>query len=399
MRHLVWATLINTFGNGLTTTAATLYAVRVVHVSNGQLGTGLAVAAVIALVVGIGLGHLADIVGTREVLVGLTALQGLLSFVYAFTRTYWLFLFAIIGLAVGYQGVANVRGAIVAQITNPETRIRERAFLRAVTNLGVGVGGVVAGIAISIDTPKAYSTILVIDGVTFLASIPFLMKLPRIRRSKDGEHARITEALRHWPYVTASVLTGIVAMHYSMLTLAVPLWVVQQTHAPRWVVAAALITNTVMVVLFQVRASKGTDSPESSARVVRTSTVLLASACLIYWTAHGRTAWLAATLVLTGALVHVIGELRQSSGTWGMGYGLTPHEAHGQYQAVWQSSFTLANLIGPPFMAGFVVTHGLAGWATFAAIYLAAGALMPVITRVTLERNEMMSHAVRASAG
>lgn len=388
MRDLIWSTLINTLGNGLSVTASTLYAVRVVGVSNRQLGTGLAAAALVALIVGLGLGHAADRFGSRRVLLALVAGQGGLCFVYAFTRSYWLFLFVITGLAIGNQGSANVRGALIAQITDPATRIRERAFLRSVTNFGVGAGSLIAGIAITMDTPTAYSTIIIVDGLSFFGAMYFIAKLPQVTRSADSDSdpVRATAALRNLPFVTAAGLTGVLCMHYNLLTLAVPLWVVQQTAAPRWVVAAAFALNTLMCVLFQVRASGGTETAQSSARVVRGSTFLIGGACLIYWLAHGRSSWVAAVLILLGALVHVIGELRQSTGAWGMGYALTPGEAHGQYQAVWQSSFTVGSLIAPPLMAGFVVTHGLLGWSTLAVIFIAAGLAMPIVTRYAVAK-------------
>lgn len=393
MRDLIWATLITTIGNGLSTTAATLYAIRVVHVSNSQLGVGLAVAAVIALFVGLMLGRAADELGSRNTFLAIIAFQGSMSLVYAFTRTYWLFLFAIIGLAVGQQGMANVRGALIAQITDPVTRVKERAFLRSVTNFGIGLGSILAGVAITIDTPTAYSTVIVIDAITFFISMIWIAKLPNISATVvDGQPTRSTDALRNGPFMLASFLTGLVCMHYPMLTLAVPLWIVQQTNAPHWVVAGSLVQNTLMIVLFQVRASRGTETPADSARVVRTAMAVIAASCLIYWSAADRGVWLAGLLIMLGAFVHAIGELRQASGTWGMGYGLTPGEAHGQYQAVWQSSFTIGGLIGPPLMAGFVVTHGLLGWSVLGAIYLLTGLAMPSVTRAALARNARTGH-------
>jgi hypothetical protein len=42
---------------------------------------------------------------------------------------------------------------------------------------------------------------------------------------------------------------------------ALPLWLIEVTTAPRWLVSATMLLNTAIVVAFQVRASRGVDTP------------------------------------------------------------------------------------------------------------------------------------------
>lgn len=48
-------------------------------------------------------------------------------------------------------------------------------------------------------------------------------------------------------------------IHHALLTIGMPLWIAGHTTAPHWLVSGLLLLNTVMVVLFQVRASRGTE--------------------------------------------------------------------------------------------------------------------------------------------
>ena len=387
MRTLAVATFITTLGNGLSFTAAALYATRVVGLSNHQLGFGLGIAALIALAVGFGIGHLADRHGPREVLLFVVAAQGLFTVGYAFVRDYPLFLVAVIGLSIANQGGANVRGALVAHLTTPSTRVRERAFLRAVTNLGFAFGTVGAGVAITADTPRAYVTIILLDALSFFGAMALLFRLPHVPPVAKEDAGSPTQALRDRKFVAAAFLMGMLCIHYQLLEIGIPLWVVQQTQAPRWAIALVFAINCVMCVLFQVRASKGTETPLDSARVVRMSSVLLAGSCVIFWLAHGRSPGVAVVLLVVGGLIQVAGEIRQAAGSWGIGYGLAPDNAQGTYQSVWQSSFTIASFVGPPLLAGFVVTTGLVGWMVMAGIFLAAGILMvPLVESALRDR-------------
>ncbi|MGJ5759419.1 hypothetical protein [Streptomyces galbus] len=59
-------------------------------------------------------------------------------------------------------------------------------------------------------------------------------------------------ALRDRPYLLLTALDGLMAVQFKVLTVAVPLWLVGQTDAPRWLVFGTMLTGTVIVVLFGV---------------------------------------------------------------------------------------------------------------------------------------------------
>ena len=46
-------------------------------------------------------------------------------------------------------------------------------------------------------------------------------------------------------------------LNMPLLSLVIPLWIVQRTEAPTWTVSALLVLNTLSVVLFQVRVAGG----------------------------------------------------------------------------------------------------------------------------------------------
>ncbi|GAB3955839.1 hypothetical protein GCM10027614_66380 [Micromonospora vulcania] len=51
-------------------------------------------------------------------------------------------------------------------------------------------------------------------------------------------------------------------MHFSLLNIALPLWIAGHTRAPAWMISALMLINTVLVVLLQVRARAPPPCPE-----------------------------------------------------------------------------------------------------------------------------------------
>ena len=125
----------------------------------------------------------------------------------------------------------------------------------------------------------------------------------------------------HLPFVVVTVLTGIFAIHFLVMELAVPLWLATRTSAPKWLVAVVLLINTVAVALFQVRLSRGSGSVLPAARTLLVGAVWVAGGFALIAFSSDQPVWLAVVLVCGGAAVHVVGEMVGSGGQWGAADG------------------------------------------------------------------------------
>lgn len=379
LRVLATATLVNTFGNGLFFTASALFYTRALHLTPHQVGLGLTLAGLVALLVGVPAGHLADLRGAREVLTAIYVVEAATMAVLPFVSGFAGFLAAVLVFVVVDRAGNAVRQGLIASAFPAQERVAGRAYLRAVTNLGISFGSVLAGVAIGIDSRAAYDALLLGDAATYLVAAALLSRLPvSTRRARtDGESMLL--ALRDLPFVVVTVLTGAMAMQYVLLEIGVPLWIDRHTDAPRWTVALVFLLNTVACVLFQVRASKGAVDVPSSARANLRGGVLIALSCVVFASASGHGAATAVALLLVGAAVHVTGELFQAAGAWGLGFGLAPEHAQGQYQGLYATGFAASSMLGPIVITSTVVTLGRPGWYLLAAVFLLLGlALVPV---------------------
>ncbi|GEP34401.1 MFS transporter [Nocardioides szechwanensis] len=372
VRRMALATLVNTTGNGIFFTLSALYFTRIVGFSVLQVGTGLSIAAGVALFAGVPIGHLADRRGPREVQVALVLVIAGLASLYLLVTEWWQFVLVSTLIAVLDRGAGAVRGALIAGLVQGAARSSTRAYLRSVTNVGMTIGTGVAAIALHFDTREAYLVVLYVDVATYVVTAGLMALVPHVPPRPAGEALAMLSALRDLPFVAVAGISSVVCMHYWILELAIPLWVVNHTEAPRSVVAILMVINTVTVVLAQVAVAKRVATVEAAVRATVLSGVLFLGACALFGVSGGVSAGLAVALLVVGSLVHVAGELAQASASFLLGFELPPEEAMGQYQGVWGMSFSISSFLAPTVLALLPLALGLLGWLLLGGILLAA---------------------------
>ncbi|WP_222853888.1 MFS transporter [Fodinicola acaciae] len=389
VRALIAGNLVNSFGNGLFMTVSAIYFTRSVGLTAAQLALALAVAGGSRLVASAPTGHLADRYGPREVLVVAACLNGIITGTLVLVSgPAWLV------VAMGLQGIADsagnsARGALVAGSVPADQRVRTQSILRSVTNLGITLGAAVAGIALHLDTATAYRSAILGDALTFVVAGVVILAVPRLVPVPAPPGTRRLEALRDRPYLAVMFLAGVLGIQYGLIEVTLPLWLVQRTEAPRWMVSVLLVVNTLAVVLFQVRASRNVRTVHDSGRALRRAGFIIAVACAVFALASGQPAIVAAVVLVAGALVQVTSELLFAAGTWGLAFGLAPAHAQGQYQGIYGMSLSLGAMVGPALTTSLVLgagrfTGGWPGWLGLALIFLAAGLAVPPVTRWAL---------------
>jgi hypothetical protein len=250
-----------------------------------------------------------------------------------------------------------------------------------VTNVGISLGAVAGGVALHFDSRAVYVGMLICCGVLFAGSGLVYLRLPAVDRVRAPAGGPRWEVFRDRPFVLFVALNALLIMHDGLATVVLPLWITERTNAPVVVYAAILLLNTVMVVLFQVRASRGSNDVAGGVRAMRISGVLLAGCCVLYALAAGQPAWVAVVVLLAGGAVHVFGELLHSAGSWALAFDLAPEHAHGQYQGVFNMSIQLGGVLTPVVGTALVMGAGWPGWVVLAVVLLGAGMAAPVVAR------------------
>ncbi|MGO4255671.1 MFS transporter [Marmoricola sp. RAF53] len=379
LRILAVGTLVSRGGSGALVTTFALYFTRIVGLEPAQVGLALSAGALVGMFSQVPVGHLGDVRGPREVMRLFTVLAGFGSLGLLFVDQFW-GLVAVMAYTTGMEAGGNaVRNGYIARIATGGQGVLFKAYLRAVTNVSMALGALLGGLALAVDTGWAYKSVFVLDAVCTIGTGLLFSLLPHLAPSPRTEGEPRLGVLRDTPYVVATALSGIVAMHFIVMEVGIPLWISEHTTAPTSMVAVLLVLNTVSVALFQVRLARGADDVTSAAAAMVRGGVWIAAGFAVIALSDGPGQVVAVALLIVGSSVHVVGEMITSGGQWGVSMGLAPTERQGQYQGFAGLGFSLANVVAPTMITVLCIEWGRPGWFVMGGLILgAAAALKPV---------------------
>ncbi|MFI7577194.1 MFS transporter [Micromonospora sp. NPDC049497] len=387
LRTLALATLANTVGSGLWVAGSALYLTRVVGLSPARVGLALTVAGLVGLTASVPLGRLADRRDPRTVRAVVQVLQAGVAASYLLVDSFTLLLAVAVADALLVSGNLAVRAALIAAVAGPEGRVRAFATLRAVANLGIAVGAGLAGIALAADTPSAYRLLVVGNAATYLVSAALILRLPAYppgRPTGDAPRRAVRRPMRDGPFLAVSAASAVVSLHHVVLTLVVPLWVVNATGAPPVTVSAVLLVNTVLTVLLAVRLSRGARDVGSAARTMRRAGLTLAVAMPLWAATAGLPSGAAVALLLVTTIGYTLGDLWHGTAGAALAYDLADPAAVGAYQGADGLLAGLARAAGPAVLTWALLGLGPPGWLALGAVFAATGLAVPVLVRHAL---------------
>ncbi|WP_082914241.1 MFS transporter [Microbacterium sp. H83] len=406
LRALFTATAVSRIGRGVFFAVTVLFFTQIIGLSAAQAAVVLAVSSGCGVVASFLGGWLADRWSARRLSFAFEATGGLLLAAYAFVGDFVSAL-VLASLAGFFDSMGHAsRSAIIARGFAPDRRVHARAVLRTVTNVSIAAGSGLGAIALALGTAEAYRIVIACAGlICALGSLPLLRLTASVDApartgirpvrtetgsiDTDAAAAALAER-RDWNrrspwrdprYLVLSGLSAVFGMQFGVAEFGVPLWITERTDAPDVVVAVLLIVNTTLVVLLQVRASRGTHDVRVAGRVTLTAGWLMVAACMVYALAAGLPVWAAVAVLVVGMIAHTFAEILSQAGAWGLSFELADPVRAGAYQGVFGMGFSLGALASPIVVNATAITFGLAGWAMLAGIFFAAALGIWLIAR------------------
>lgn len=376
-------------GDGIFYVCAALFFTQVLDVSPTTYGGVLTASWIVAMIMSVPVGHVADRSNPRFVAVGMLLVCGAAVITFVAAPNIIVFGVASIFLAVCTQGTQSARAAVIGRTFDAAIVTRVRAVLTATSNAGLALGAVVGGLALQASSVEVFRAVFLLDALTFVLSAALVFAAgsgaapDRPIRGEGGSLRSMLGVFRDGPYVALGLANATLSLHITLIDVALPLWIVRDTEAPAWTVALVFVINTALVVLLQYRVARDITGMAVGVRRLRWAGLMLLVAMVLFGTGSVPSEPMTAVLVLAAAsVVLTFGEMLQTSSMNEISFRMIPDERYGQYQGFFGMGGTVAESLGPLVVTWVVLGHGIFGWGAIGLVLLASAfAVGPVVAR------------------
>jgi MFS family permease len=380
-RRLAGQSLLFATAQGAFNTGSAVFFTEVVGLSAAKVGLGLTIAGVLSFFVAYPAGKLVDRVGPKRMwAAGTIASAGTFAF------WPWIHGFAAyVVISMVFEIVQNVGragyGAYTLDVLPAQERINTQAHLYSALNVGFTVGALISGIALAFHNVEVIRWIPMLSVAVGSGNAYAITRLPRAphdERAAAGEHRSEERSSTPKPYrnrgwIATSFFNGILSTNQTLLTVVIPLWLVQRTDAPHWLLAWLFGTNTVLCIFLARATSRGVTTISDALRRVRISTAFFALSCGITLFSHSTVGFLTALLVWLGHVSVTGAELAGSSSSWVFQAKLMDQTRRGEYGGLAEVSSTLASFGAPAAYTFLAMRLGDVGWLVIAGIGVCGG--------------------------
>ncbi|MFE7263440.1 MFS transporter [Streptomyces sp. NPDC057592] len=374
------ATLIEWTGTGLFLAVSTIYFVKVAHLSTSSVGTGLTIGGVVAIAAAVPIARLAGRFGPKPVLIGVMLLRALATVGYLWVDGWWSFLLVVAVIAVTEQSSPPLVQSYVGARAPENLRAKVMAVQRTVVNLGISLGGLIAGLALGSGAPGAFRPLLVGGAVAYVAVAAVYATARREERTATAvASARVADLLKDRRLLGFTAYNALVSLWMPVLNVAFPLWLVTETDVPERYVGILYAVNTVLCIALQYPLNRCYSTTRRAWLSYAGAALLLSCGALAFAAAPGFGAREALLVLGSAVVLLTFAELLQVGASWTLSFDLAPEGARSAYLVLFNTSRTVANRVaGPVLMTGVVLALGTAGWIALAGVLL-LGALVPFV--------------------
>ncbi|MFG2263778.1 MFS transporter [Streptomyces sp. NPDC048720] len=383
-RRLAVMALLDAAGTGLFLSVSTLFLTGSVGLSVGQVGVGLSAAAGAGLVATMPVAILADRYGTRRLLTVVILWRAACLSVYPFVPDFATFLALVVLMGLVEKTMAPLVQSLVGMAVPESERVHTMAVMGALRNVGYTAGALLGSVALVLDDRAAYTSLILANALSFVVLAAVARGIPLLPESADAvtqlRRRLSVQVFSDRPFLVISALNIVLAMHVTLLSVGIPVWVASATRAPRSVVSVLLVINTVLAALFQVRVSRDAEDLGRASRLMRTGGLGLAAACVLLAAVPSLPTVPAVALLVLSVVAMTAGELYQSAGGWGISYKLAREGQESAYVSMFWLSVGAQQIIAPLVIA-LMVDGGALAWTALATVQAAAGLAVPAATR------------------
>lgn len=382
---------IDALGVGLVLPFLVIYLHEVRGIPVTTVGVLAALPAAVGLALGGPIGVLVDRLGPRRVQMAAVTCSLLGSLVLAVATTPVTAGVAMLLMGVGHAAFWPANQSLVAAVLPSEVRTRFFGVSFTLLNAGIGIGGILGALYVTVEDPSTFTTVYVLDALSFLGPLVILAwplrhlggPVESAHESLGGTYRQVLQdtvfrRLLVVVFFSAFVGYGQVEAGWTAYSRLV-------AEVSTRTIGVAFAVNTGVIVVLQLLVLRHIEG-RSRTRVLG----LLALIWAVSWAVMGAAGLVpgtttAAVLVIASTGIFAFGETLLAPIAPAITNDLAPEHLRGRYNAAASLSFQLA-AISAPVSAGFLIGNGmpvtyvatlLAGCVVFGVLALRMGRTLP----------------------
>lgn len=354
---------LSALGNGLVLPFAFVYLHSIRGFSTQMAGVIFSYTAVISLVVAPLLGSLIDKWGPKPVLIVSLIISGLGYTALSQVRSVRDAFLILTICAVGQSGMWPSQGALNTELTPDHLRERIYGSQFALLNLGLGLGGMVSSLIVSLDNPQSFERLYIGDGISFFVYLGVVLTLREAGHRTKEERVSRAELEGGWGDVIRDksfvkvwfvALFGIF-LSYSQLEMGFTSFATSVGHVQPSRLAWAYAVNTSVIALFQLWIIKRLERlPRSKGLAIATLLWALSWGIL---SLAGISTGFAVPAIILCQFVFALGEMVWSPVLPAIVNQLAPEHLRGRYNAAGTNTWQIGMIMGPA-TAGLLLGSG-----------------------------------------
>ncbi len=371
------ALLIDATGSGLLRPITILYFTVYRHLSVSNVGLALGVGGTIALCAAPLAGEAVDRFGPKPALLLFWVVEATSFGSYALVRSWGALVIASTFALAATTSTNWAKTAVLTEIVSGHQRVQALSLQRSLRNIGFGIGGLLATAALAVGG-DAYLVVIFTDAASYLVAIVLVTGLPAAHVRQRAHDLETTDksgyllVLRDRRYLVLAALDFFAHTNQTALVVALPLWIVFHTDAPAAMAGALYTLNTVVVVLFQVRATAGIRQLADTPNAYRRAAAAMCMAAGAYLLAHYTGEALAILLLVLGLVSLTATEILVSAGEWSVSLELADERHRGKYLSIFSLGNGLQTAVGATIVTSILTIGTIWLWPAL-GVMIAAG--------------------------
>jgi MFS family permease len=391
IRPIVAALAVDCLGSGMFLPFGFIYFLKTTHISVSDIGIAISLAAIASLPLSLLGGTVVDRFGPRPMLLVSHGLRFAGFLGYVFCDTAWqIALFALlINIGEGCFWPAN--STLVARIFDGDLT-RWFGLERALRNAGIGVGGLLAGMAVSGFGTGGLRAVVCANAMSYaMAGFVIAVRVrPGTSLLPEGE-PRATEGQPDHPpgsyvsvfknraFIGLVVATICIGITDFTLVVILPAQLLKMS-APSWLPGCFAAVNATLVATTQTVIA-GAIEFRSRTRVLQAAAVIyivvfLALGILVQHA--GPVIWAAMGFAV---VLFTFAELLQAPMGFALATAMSPEAERGRYLTVYQISWGLAGACGPMLFGWLLGKGQLWPWLGLVATLIVMGLIVETLHR------------------